>query len=160
MYYEAWGIRGSGNIIADYDSLQIGHATSPDGVHWTKDPANPVLSRGSPGAWDHRGTWDPFVLYEKGVFKMWYGGGPDGDSGWGYAVSSDGTHFQERRKLPAQGADLNHVEDDHVVHDKTSGDYFMYYWDRKREPLGLLRTARPTRPISTLPMPSLSASRG
>ena len=99
MYYEAWGIRGSGNIIADYDSLQIGHATSPDGVHWTKDPANPVLSRGSPGAWDHRGTWDPFVLYEEGVFKMWYGGGPDGDSGWGYAVSSDGTHFQKRRKL-------------------------------------------------------------
>jgi hypothetical protein len=139
MYYEAWGIRGSGKIIADYDSLQIGHATSPDGVHWTKDPANPVLSRGSRGAWDHRGTWDPFVLYEEGVFKMWYGGGPDGDSGWGYAVSSEGTHFQKRRKLPARGADLNHVEDDHVVHDKTSGHYFMYYWDRKREPLGLLR---------------------
>ena len=70
---------------------------------------------------------------------MWYGGGPDGVSGWGYAVSSDGTHFQKKGRLPARGADLNHVEDDHVVHDKASGAYFMYYWDRKREPLGLLR---------------------
>ena len=43
MYYEAWGIRR--NAGTDYDSLQIGHATSPDGMHWTKDPANPVPAR-------------------------------------------------------------------------------------------------------------------
>jgi hypothetical protein len=54
--------------------LQIGQATSRDGVHWTKDPANPVLPKGTGDDWDRDG-WDPFVLYEKGVFKMWYGGG-------------------------------------------------------------------------------------
>ena len=50
MYYEAWGIRGHSS--QDYRSLQIGHATSRDGLHWTKDPANPVLPKGSGNAWD------------------------------------------------------------------------------------------------------------
>jgi hypothetical protein len=72
VYYEAWGVRG--NNSTDYNTLQIGQATSRDGVHWTKDPANPVLPKGTGDDWDRDG-WDPFVLYEKGVFKMWYGGG-------------------------------------------------------------------------------------
>ena len=46
MYYEAWGRMTKSRVHADYISLQIGHATSPDGVHWTKDPANPVLKKG------------------------------------------------------------------------------------------------------------------
>ena len=76
----------------DYRSLQIGHATSRDGLHWTKDPANPVLPKGTASAWDREGTWDPFVLHEDGVFKMWYGDGMDDHGGWGYAVSTDGMH--------------------------------------------------------------------
>ena len=32
---------------SDFTSLQIGHATSPDGIHWTKDPANPILPKGA-----------------------------------------------------------------------------------------------------------------
>ncbi len=75
MYYEAWGIRGHSS--QDYRSLQIGHATSRDGLHWTKDPANPVLPKGTASAWDREGTWDPFVLYEDDMFKMWYGDGMD-----------------------------------------------------------------------------------
>jgi predicted GH43/DUF377 family glycosyl hydrolase len=142
MYYEAWGVRG--NSAMDYNTLQIGHATSRDGVHWTKDPANPVLPKGTGKDWDRDGTWDPFVLYEDGVFEMWYGGGPDGNSGWGYAVSHDGSHFQKNGRLPSPWADLNHAEDDHVVHDKPSGRHFMYYWDRKHEPMGLFRAQSAT----------------
>jgi hypothetical protein len=47
MYYEAWGVRGNGYDWSDFTSLQIGHATSPDGIHWTKDPANPILPKGT-----------------------------------------------------------------------------------------------------------------
>ena len=67
MYYEAWGVRG--DSAADYKSLQIGHATSTDGVNWVKDPVNPVLPKGNGSDWDCDGTWDPFVLRENGVFK-------------------------------------------------------------------------------------------
>ena len=30
-------------------------------------------------------------------------------------------------------------EDDHVVHDKNANRYYMYYWDRTKEPKGLYR---------------------
>jgi len=135
MYYEAWGVRGTS--VADYLTLQIGHATSGDGLHWTKDPANPVLPKGD--GWDKDGTWDPFVIFENGVFKMWYGGGENTHCDWGYATSKDGTHFTKAGQL----SNLGNVEDDHVVHDPASGHYWMFYWDRKRAPMGLMRAESP-----------------
>jgi len=133
MYYEAWGVRS--NIAENYSSLQIGHATSGDGLNWTKDKASPVLPKGTGSAWDRDGTWDPFVLYENGVFKMWYGGGMDNHCDWGYAVSTDGVHFEKEGQI----SHLGNVEDDHVLHVEATGHYFMYYWDRKHEPAGLFR---------------------
>ncbi|MHC4281211.1 MAG: hypothetical protein ACYSUJ_13820, partial [Planctomycetota bacterium] len=57
MYYESWGIRSEKTWAAeDYSSLQIGHATSKDGIHWTKDPRNPVIPKGKEGEWDRDGT--------------------------------------------------------------------------------------------------------
>ena len=137
MYYEAWG--GRGGQSADYLSLQIGHATSRDGLHWSKDPASPVLPKGTGQDWDRDGTWDPFVLYEDGVFKMWYGGGENTHCEWGYAVSTDGAHFVKKGQI----SHLGNVEDDHVVHDHVTRSYFMYYWDRKQEPKGLFRARSP-----------------
>jgi hypothetical protein len=129
MYYEGWA-RGSNNGLG---AIQIGHATSRDGVHWKKDPANPVLPKGTGSDGDRGGTWDPSVIYENGLFKLWYGrSGADGDN-WGYATSTDGTHFVKHGQL----SHLGHVEDDHVIHDPTSRRYFMYYWNRQREPEGL-----------------------
>src|SRR3954462_9694185 len=49
MYYEAWGQLSVVGKESDYATLQIGHATSSDGVRWKKDPANPVLIRGAAG---------------------------------------------------------------------------------------------------------------
>ena len=140
MYYEAWGTRGTKWSRSDYQSLQVGHAISPDGVHWIKDPANPVLPKGNdPNDWDKDGTWDPFVLFEDGLFKMWYGGGVHPHCNWGFAVSKDGCHFEKKGKI----SNLNHVEDDHIVHDKIKNRYYMYYWDRKHEPLALFRAESP-----------------
>lgn len=131
LYYEAWGVRGDSD--KDYSTLQIGHAISTDGIHWVKDPTNPVVPKGTGNDWDRNGTWDPSVIYENGVFKMWYGGGMDPYCDWGYAISTDGVHFIKHGRL----SHLGHVEDDHVVHDRASGCYFMYYWDRQHEPEGL-----------------------
>ncbi len=130
LYYEAWGVRSSkSDNWSEFASLQIGHATSPDGIHWTKDPANPVLPKGGENDWDRDGTWDPFVLYENGVFKMWYGAGQK-QCDWGYAVSTDGVHFVKKGQI----SHIGQVEDDFVVHDPASGHYFMYYRDRLLRP--------------------------
>jgi hypothetical protein len=136
LYYE-----GGASGVAD---LQIGHATSTDGLSWVKNPDNPVLRPGAPGEWDDGATWDPFVLHEDGVFKMWYGGERAGhrDFQCGYAVSTDGTHFERKGRI----SDFpdGEMADMHVVHDREAGRYFMYYWDRRFEPARrLLRAQSP-----------------
>lgn len=131
MYFEGWG----------QSSIQIGHATSPDGVNWTKDSANPTLPTSAAG-WDSGGTWDPFVIYEDGKFKMWYGGSPKvgGQFQWGYAESTDGSNFAKVGKI-SNIPNGGEVEDDHVVRDQATGDYHMYYWNRNYEPYGLFRAS-------------------
>ena len=112
---------------------------SRDGVHWIKDPANPVLPKGEGTDWTTTVTGTDLFCNEGGTFKMWYGGGMDRHCDWGYTTSTDGVHFVKHGQL----SHLGNVEDDHVVHDKSSGRYFMYYWDRKHEPMGLFCAQSP-----------------
>jgi predicted GH43/DUF377 family glycosyl hydrolase len=137
MYYEAWSVRTDAEWDREeYNTLQIGHATSRDGIHWGKDSShNPVLPRGHNGEWDDKGTWDPFVIYEDGIFKMWYGGNTrdGGTCEWGYAESVDGSNFVKKGTI----SNLGEVEDIHVVYNAEDSTYYMYYWDRYYEPLGL-----------------------
>jgi len=134
LYYEG-GLTGCGD-------LQIGHATSTDGLYWLKDPANPVLKIGTPGQWDDGATWDPFVLYEDGVFKMWYGGERVGhrDFQCGYATSRDCTHFIKKGRITNFPA--GDMGDMHVFHDVKAGRYYMYYWDRRFKQAHKLRVAQ------------------
>jgi predicted GH43/DUF377 family glycosyl hydrolase len=133
LYYEG-GLTGCGD-------LQIGHATSTDGLHWVKDPANPVLRPGRQGEWDEGATWDPFVIYEDGLFKMWYGGEKKNhrDFQCGYAVSRDGAHFEKEGKI--SNFPGGEMADMHVVRDKKGGRCYMYYWDRRFKEAERLRLA-------------------
>jgi len=55
----------------------IGVATSPDGISWTKHIGNPIMN----GA-------EPSVLFDGSTYKMWYS---RSDHTIGYATSADGT---------------------------------------------------------------------
>lgn len=85
-------------LTSEYD---IGHATSPDGTNWTKDPANPVLVRGSAGEWDSQGVIGAAVIHDGTEFRMWYGGSEGG--GVGYATSPDGTTWTKHASNPIMG---------------------------------------------------------
>jgi predicted GH43/DUF377 family glycosyl hydrolase len=119
LYYEG-GATGVGD-------LRIGHVTSTDGLHWVKDAANPVLRPGEAGEWDDGGVWEPYVIYEDGVFKMWYGGERTGHKSFqcGYAVSKDGTNFVKKGKL--SNFDTERIADIHVFHYKEADRFHMYY---------------------------------
>ncbi|MDP7018933.1 MAG: SUMF1/EgtB/PvdO family nonheme iron enzyme, partial [Pirellulaceae bacterium] len=68
---------GSGPMN-DKIAWRIGHATSPDGVNWTKSAKEPVLDVGKPGAWD-QGTFMSFdIIYRDGKFLFWYAAAPTG----------------------------------------------------------------------------------
>jgi predicted GH43/DUF377 family glycosyl hydrolase len=139
MYYEA----GSSGLI----DFQIGHAVSTDGIHWDKDPNNPIIPFGRAGEWDDKETWDPFVIYEDGIFKMWYGGTTLLDDGRrnfqiGYAISADGSNFTKVGKI-SHFSPRGSVGDMHVVHDPKAGKYYMYYLDRNYKPFTLFRAESP-----------------
>ncbi|HUT28556.1 MAG TPA: hypothetical protein VMX13_02100 [Sedimentisphaerales bacterium] len=121
LYYEG----GAGGV----GDLQIGHVTSTDGLHWTKDPSNPVLRPGDPGRWDDGAVWDPYVIHEDGKFKMWYGGERKGHKSFqcGYAVSEDGTRFVKKGRL--SNFDSERIADIHVLHDDKNDRFLMYYWN-------------------------------
>lgn len=130
MYYEAWGELSKEGTQSEYETLQIGHATSQDGINWSKDPGNPAIAQGDSGEWDSDGTWDPFVIYEDGIFKMWYGGNIGFRGAWGYATSVDGINFEKKGKIGPFGD----VEDIHVVHNPYDNKYYSFYWDRAKAP--------------------------
>jgi len=82
----------------------VGHATSTDGVHWTKDPANPVVAAQTKDRfqWGTRGTGEPGVVYDPAnkTFYLYYVSmrfskeNPDvGNIGILLSTSKDGSHF-------------------------------------------------------------------
>jgi hypothetical protein len=69
----------------------IGHATSPNGIDWTRDPANPVLTRGAPGDWDELYLSGAAVIHDGTQFHMWYEGADGTRFRARYATSPDGS---------------------------------------------------------------------
>ncbi len=53
---------------------EIGHATSSDGINWTRDPQNPIVKRGGVGTWNERASFFPIVLRDGGRYLMWFAG--------------------------------------------------------------------------------------
>jgi predicted GH43/DUF377 family glycosyl hydrolase len=79
-------------------NYQIGLATSGDKINWTRHADVPVLEYGTPGTWDARYVSQPSVIFENGIYKMWYtgwfGGGLENFK-IGYAISANGTNWNK-----------------------------------------------------------------
>lgn len=99
MYYE-------GQDTATH-TWQIGLTTSSDGVTWSKSASNPVLPKGSSGAWDAFEVRYPSVHYDGSVYRMWYWGrgSIDDIAKIGFATSSDGVNWT-KHPTPVVGADF------------------------------------------------------
>jgi predicted GH43/DUF377 family glycosyl hydrolase len=113
---------------------RIGYATSPDGIHWTKDAGNPVLDLGEE-IWNNRRTHSPSILYEGSIYKMWlHTAGEDG-SGWtpymAYATSAGGTVWTWDANNPLFSRDATHdwesewIWGPNVLHE--GSNYQMWY---------------------------------
>ncbi len=130
--YQMWYSAESGGF------WQTGYATSPDGINWTKDTLNnPVLTVGAAGEWDAVAAMAGSVLFEDGLYHMWYHGTTgNAFSDWeiGYATSPDGINWtKDTLNNPIMsggpaGWDVNQVGFPCVIKD---GDrYRMWYQGR------------------------------
>ena len=125
MWYSGWDGSSSPEII------RIGHATSPDGTNWIKDPQNPVMT---PEGWDYSFFWTGGVVYNGSIYQMWYSGGKYQAEQIGYATSVDGsvwTKYENNpvlKKGPTLSWDNKMVGRCDVIFESTEHKYKMWYF--------------------------------
>ncbi len=120
MWYTGWnsGVR------------QIGLATSPDGVNWTKYSGNPVLTVGGSSTWEAQSVFAPCVIFDGNAFKMWYNASGQYVQAGGYAESNDGIHWNKHQNNPVLTPVPNFWESNAVGINtvvRTNGLYQMWY---------------------------------
>lgn len=69
---------------------RIGYAESSDGIVWTRPLTHAVLLEGGPGDWDEMGVAQPAVIWQGGLYQMWYLGTDNVLNQIGYATSTNG----------------------------------------------------------------------
>jgi predicted GH43/DUF377 family glycosyl hydrolase len=77
--------------------LQIGYATSKDGINWERYENNPVLPLGEAGSWDAGAVMQPSVFFDGEKYIMLYAGSDKLEQAFGsigYAVSDDGINWK------------------------------------------------------------------
>lgn len=102
--YHMWyaGYDAAVNGEATDGKVNIGYATSIDGINWEKYSGNPVMTT-TDGAWDAVYVQDPEVKFQNGKYHMWYGGTDVGDNYFqqtGYASSLDGINWVKSPNNP------------------------------------------------------------
>jgi beta-1,2-mannobiose phosphorylase / 1,2-beta-oligomannan phosphorylase len=100
-----------------------------------RHPHNPVLMPDPTSTWECYNVFNPSVIYHHGLFHMHYRAqGLDWISRIGYAVSSDGLHWNRLREpvlSPVDGSDSRGLEDPRVV--EIDGIFYMTYTAYGRE---------------------------
>jgi predicted GH43/DUF377 family glycosyl hydrolase len=127
MWYSAMAAPG-------YEYREIGLATSPDGVTWTKYEGNPVLRRGAAGEFDDVHLHMPTVLWDAKArrLRMWYVGYQNGVGHTiGYAESPDGKQWTKFGKVLGAGKegefDSASLRVPTVIFDADEQVYKMWY---------------------------------
>jgi hypothetical protein len=98
MYYS--GVHAAGKVPA----MEIGYATSPDGVNWTKHPAPVIRSSGNVNEWTGFAVAEPGAVVVGDRIHLYFtamgqrpGGSPPQLQNIGLAISADGRNFDAPR---------------------------------------------------------------
>jgi len=79
----------------------ICYAYSSDGINWTKNSVNPVLSRGPSGSWDAEAAWPWTVTKDdNGIYWMYYRAEKSTNPAMGLANSTNGINWTKHPKNP------------------------------------------------------------
>jgi predicted GH43/DUF377 family glycosyl hydrolase len=141
QYYDAYGIGLPNVIFADgiYKMWYVGdagaskkyvlYAESNDGINWTRPLNHPVLYPGSPGSWDDYAVHPGALMYEDGMYYMFYSGFSDPYGRWdiGYAYSSDGINWTKYPTPILYGTNGIEYQIGSSSVIKVENTYYLYY---------------------------------
>ena len=109
----------------------IGMAVSSNGIDFERVSAQPVLSPEEP--FEGESVMNPCVLYENGVYRMWYSAGETYEPNvLGYAESPDGIHWTKSplnpvlTKNPGKEYEQNRIGGCQVIRHPALG-YLVFY---------------------------------
>jgi len=126
-------------LFAIESVLFVTTASSQTG--WYKYPGNPVLKQGGAGEWDRKWITSPSVIYDNGIYHMWYRGivyRQSGDGQIGYATSKDGinwTKYEQNPVIKSQDPEAWESSIYSICVLKIDTTYYMYYdGERKDQP--------------------------
>lgn len=112
----------------------VAYSESRDGVKWSAPVV--VLPPVKESDWQSDEVSRPSVIYQGGVYKMWYSGQvrpyvDGGTSAIGYAESMDGIHWDKRRPSPVLSStelwEKTSLMCPHVTYDKDVNIFRMWY---------------------------------
>jgi len=109
----------------------VGHAVSPDLVHWQLLPD--ALTPGAPGTWDDQAIWTGSIVERAGLYYFFYTGLSRGESGHvqriGIATSPDLVHWTRHPGNPLLEADPRWYEKlgSDCWHEEACRDPFVFY---------------------------------
>jgi predicted GH43/DUF377 family glycosyl hydrolase len=117
----------------------IRHAQSPNGRDW-QVTAEPVLQIDQ--AWEHGNLFYPTVLKADEHYLMWYGSyqmTAELKTALGFAVSTDGIHWQKHPNNPVFGPDASRAWESHYTTSQSilrlpDGSWRIWYASRTKPP--------------------------
>lgn len=128
VYYDGTKYRLWFHELTSGGGAQIYYAESTNGSTWIRNSV-PVIKKGNPGNWDSHSVQAGAVLYDDGIFKMYYFGYDNQYNAWkiGMAQSFDGINwikypnpvFHDSISLSYQNAVSGIVKHNNL--------YYMYY---------------------------------
>ncbi|MCL5072284.1 MAG: hypothetical protein M1308_15545, partial [Actinobacteria bacterium] len=92
--------------------MQIGLATSDDGINWEKYKGNPVINAGESIDWDSDGVFEPAVICKDNKYYMWYTGmDKNAKMQIGLATSDDGINWEKGHQNPILIPDIKNTSE-------------------------------------------------
>ena len=126
--------------------IQIGLATSADGISWTRHNENPVLSTGNTGMYDDMWLGTPTLISQDELYQLWYSSASsnsynESTSGFDtihicYATSTDGIYWKKHVSNPLFNTysppydsliDSGGPWAPEVIFNENTGEYMMWY---------------------------------
>jgi hypothetical protein len=132
---------GAGKISDAGQQEKIGrlrekeHHILSNGYSLVWDPSTIEVAM-TPGlnSWELTGVDEPFVMFESGLYKMWYQGitkHPSNErldiNALGYATSTDGVNWTNRQLVYGPVSYYHHMGSPHLL--KEGGLYRMWFWN-------------------------------